>query len=160
MLFINLINVSLIMWNSSLRNEIILWRRYVLWSGRMNHGKLRSFAHLNTLGFYFGHCVLHWVIATMIDVENVSILLNHSIIIVEIRLFRPTISHVVMILGFRENLFIVLLSSVNNVCSRSGLWSERCRTIDMILHFLLIIELLLDNHSFMVLYLRRRIGMR
>ena len=124
----------------------------------MNHRQFRSLAHLYTLCFDFGHCVLHGVIATMIDVENVSVFLDHSIIIIKIWLSRPTISHVVMILGLRVNLSHVLLSAIIFI-KRFGSAFLGGWTIDMILHFWMVIELL-DNHSFMVLYLRSRIGMR
>lgn len=161
MLFVNLINVSLIMWNSSLRNKVILRRNLVLRGWWMNHWKLWPFRCLNTLCFYFRHCVLHWVITSMINVENVTVLFNHSILFVKVWLFGPSISHIVMVLRFRVNLFKVLFPTIDfvNICFRSALpeWSW---TIDMIFHFLMIIELLLHDHTFMGLYLRCRIGVR
>jgi len=158
---VNLINFSLIIWYSSLRNKIILRRVILRGIRRMNHGEFCLFIHWNALCFYFCHCVLHGVITSMINIKNITVLLNHSILFVEIRLFRPSISHVVMILRFGVNLFKMLVSSLNfgNIRFRGAL-PEWCRTIDMILHFLMIIELLLHHHTFMSLYLRSRIRVR
>lgn len=160
MLFVNLINFSLITWDSSLRNKVILRRGHVLWGRCVNHRKLRPFRCLNTIYFYFRHYILHWVITSMVHIENVPVLFNHSIIFVEVRLFRPSVPHVVVVLRLRVNLFKVLFPSIYfvNVCFRSS--KCRCWTIDVILHFLMIVELLLNDHTFMGLYLRCRIRVR
>lgn len=160
MFFINLINFSLITRDSSLRNKIILRRSHVLRGRSVNHWKLRSFRCLNTICFHFRHYILHWVITSMVHIENVSIFFNHSIIFVEIRLFRPSVPHVVVVLRLRVDLFKVLFPPIYfvNVCFRSS--KCRCRTIDVILHFLMIVELLLNDHTFMGLYLRCRIWVR
>jgi hypothetical protein len=124
----------------------------------MNNWKLIN-SFILALRLDFRHGILHRIIPSMINIENISVLLDHSILFVEIWLFRTSVSHVIMVFRFRVNLFKVFFSSAHvftDVGFRGAL-AQRCRTVDMILHFLMVGKLLLHYHTFMCFYLRGRI---